>query len=239
MPNVNDVENGAQEIGHVRRKPGKGYPTPCMSCTDKMTKWCYMGIQGRDLMDILSKPIYLKSLIICTEDLVRDEVKIAAEKAFKRESEILKDKIKGNFKFQLPMILTATLPLNNNDLRLNNNNTLETGNFATTSINWTKYKNGCGNFEKSEISGNFKWVKNGCYEVVVGNTGLKLGANKDLVVDEKDMVKLRSRLCKNEIKRDIESIRNKLNIERKDESMYQINWQILRNNSFFSRWINV
>ncbi|KAL3284444.1 hypothetical protein HHI36_018603 [Cryptolaemus montrouzieri] len=55
---------GYHITGVVRTKPGRGDPTLSVSCTDKMTKWCHLGIQGAILSLLLKEPIYLVSLVV-------------------------------------------------------------------------------------------------------------------------------------------------------------------------------
>ena len=38
-------EQGLQATGVLRRKPGRGDATLSMSCSDKLAKWCCLGIQ--------------------------------------------------------------------------------------------------------------------------------------------------------------------------------------------------
>ncbi|XP_045461939.1 tRNA-specific adenosine deaminase 1 [Harmonia axyridis] len=71
-------EGAAYHItGVVRTKPGRGDPTLSVSCSDKMTKWCYLGLQGALMSIYLEEPIYLSTLTIvgntpfCTESLER------------------------------------------------------------------------------------------------------------------------------------------------------------------------
>ncbi|XP_066256507.1 tRNA-specific adenosine deaminase 1 [Euwallacea similis] len=51
-------------LGLVRTKPGRGDPTASVSCSDKLAKWCHLGIQGSLLMIFLEKPIYLSTFTI-------------------------------------------------------------------------------------------------------------------------------------------------------------------------------
>ncbi|XP_066148455.1 tRNA-specific adenosine deaminase 1 [Euwallacea fornicatus] len=51
-------------LGLVRTKPGRGDPTSSVSCSDKLAKWCHLGIQGSLLMTFLEKPIYLSTFTI-------------------------------------------------------------------------------------------------------------------------------------------------------------------------------
>lgn len=39
-------EQGQQEAGVLRRKPGRGEATLSMSCSDKLAKWCCLGLQA-------------------------------------------------------------------------------------------------------------------------------------------------------------------------------------------------
>lgn len=51
-------------LSQVRTKPGRGERTLSVSCSDKISKWINLGIQGSLLGILLKKPIYLKSIII-------------------------------------------------------------------------------------------------------------------------------------------------------------------------------
>lgn len=55
----------SQDIGEVRTKPGKGIRTLSVSCSDKLSRWNILGIQGALLDSILDRPIYLSSFTIC------------------------------------------------------------------------------------------------------------------------------------------------------------------------------
>ena len=55
---------GAQMPGAARLKPGRGTPTSCMSCSDKMCKWNALGVQGELLAGILERPVRLASITV-------------------------------------------------------------------------------------------------------------------------------------------------------------------------------
>ncbi|XP_059612062.1 tRNA-specific adenosine deaminase 1 [Phlebotomus argentipes] len=67
-----------QTVGCVRTKPGRGVATLSASCSDKMARWCVMGLQGGLLMNVLTSPIYLSS-VIYPRDAILD--KKATERA--------------------------------------------------------------------------------------------------------------------------------------------------------------
>ena len=48
----------------LRTKPGRGERTLSMSCSDKIMKWCTLGLQGGLLSNLLENPIYLESIIV-------------------------------------------------------------------------------------------------------------------------------------------------------------------------------
>lgn len=58
-----DGDSMIQTLGHARTKPGRGFRTLSMSCSDKITRWNVMGVQGGNLSHIM-EPIYLKSYTV-------------------------------------------------------------------------------------------------------------------------------------------------------------------------------
>lgn len=73
VPTASEVETGPQQLGAVRRKPGKGDPTLSLSCSDKIARWACLGLQGCLPSSCLAEPIYLDLLVvgtpgICTAD---------------------------------------------------------------------------------------------------------------------------------------------------------------------------
>lgn len=59
------VDLMSQDIGEIRTKPGKGIRTLSVSCSDKLSRWNILGIQGALLDSILDRPIYLRSFTTC------------------------------------------------------------------------------------------------------------------------------------------------------------------------------
>lgn len=59
------IDKMNQTIGPIRTKPGRGDPTLSVSCSDKLAKWCMVGIQGALLASLIEQPIYLESITFC------------------------------------------------------------------------------------------------------------------------------------------------------------------------------
>ncbi|XP_074595098.1 adenosine deaminase, tRNA-specific 1 [Brevipalpus obovatus] len=59
----------------VRRKPGRGEPCIEPSCVDKLLKWSILGVQGKLLLSITKKPLFISMLVIgnCVETIEYDE----------------------------------------------------------------------------------------------------------------------------------------------------------------------
>ena len=51
-------------LGAIRTKPGRGHPTRSLSCSDKILKWSYLGIQGSILAGMMSGPVPLSSVTV-------------------------------------------------------------------------------------------------------------------------------------------------------------------------------
>ena len=71
------VPNGPQDslrtgieyhtVGPLRIKPGRGFRTISMSCSDKMMKWCTLGLQGGLLANLVSGDgIFLSTVVVAS-----------------------------------------------------------------------------------------------------------------------------------------------------------------------------
>jgi hypothetical protein len=58
--------NSSSDGDELYLKPGKGYQTTSLSCTNKINRWIYQGIEGSLLNQIITTPIRLSALIIQT-----------------------------------------------------------------------------------------------------------------------------------------------------------------------------
>ncbi|KAF5294454.1 hypothetical protein FQR65_LT01580 [Abscondita terminalis] len=74
--NLQDLRTPGSEyhtLGAVRTKPGRGDPTLSVSCSDKLARWCQIGLQGALLARIIKAPIYLSSITVCAETPFNEE----------------------------------------------------------------------------------------------------------------------------------------------------------------------
>ena len=184
---------GAQMPGAARLKPGRGTPTSCMSCSDKMCKWNALGVQGELLAGILQCPVRLASITVAapTDAPDTDAHIIALRRAvFGRiekpynagvgyaQTQLCLRKSDGNnlTKLAAPTLSSHRPPPPN----LSSASGQRLGWVACgSSINWIA--------DSRSVSGG-----GGSTEVTLGATGRKAGFNKKNV----DSPKSASRLCR-------------------------------------------
>lgn len=93
----------SQDIGEIRTKPGKGVRTLSVSCSDKLSRWNILGIQGALLDTILDRPIYLTSFTICGVGNVS-----SIERAiWKRWIDKISITLPERYQMQLPIVAVA------------------------------------------------------------------------------------------------------------------------------------
>ena len=65
-----DAEFGveSQTVGAARLKPGRGPPTSCMSCSDKMARWARLGAQGGLLSAVLATPLRIETVVVAAPE---------------------------------------------------------------------------------------------------------------------------------------------------------------------------
>ncbi len=80
-----DVKGQGQDfhvVGAVRTKPGRGEPTLSLSCSDKLAKWCQVGLQGCLLSSLFEKPLLPSSVIVGSKQFNKESLKRALFERF-------------------------------------------------------------------------------------------------------------------------------------------------------------
>jgi len=82
-----------QEVGAIRWKPGRGDPSFCLSCSDKLCRWGMEGVQGKLLRHVIAEPVRLTSVCVSaprvaeeSRDETRRVVRAALERAVVRRA---------------------------------------------------------------------------------------------------------------------------------------------------------
>lgn len=99
----NTVDLMAQNFGAVRTKPGRGPRTLSVSCSDKLSRWCFAGCQGGLLMTLLEQPIYLETFTLCGISDV-DAIERAIWKRWNVQEEAQPD----TFQLHKPLVLKTS-----------------------------------------------------------------------------------------------------------------------------------
>ncbi|KAH8400548.1 hypothetical protein KR222_006182 [Zaprionus bogoriensis] len=76
-PESEQQDRMVQTPAALRTKPGRGERTLSMSCSDKLSRWNVLGIQGALLDILVEKPIYLASFNFCCPDARPADIKRA------------------------------------------------------------------------------------------------------------------------------------------------------------------
>jgi hypothetical protein len=100
------IGSNYHELGVLRTKPGRGYPTKSMSCSDKITKWLILGIQGSLLTNFLTAPIYLTAIVVGDCPYNNEAMK---RSLIYRSEKIDIVKLPENFKLTSPHFLKSNL----------------------------------------------------------------------------------------------------------------------------------
>ena len=78
-------------LGAIRKKPGRGDPTESLSCSDKMAKWNFIGLQGSFLSVLLQNgPIMWSSLTIGSDQFNAESVNRSLFSRFNDHENVLR-----------------------------------------------------------------------------------------------------------------------------------------------------
>lgn len=92
-----------QKTGEIRNKPGRGQFSLSVSCSDKLSKWNILGLQGALLHKFMEQPIYLKSITICGSVTSSCNIE-AMQRALWGRWSLLNSKNIMGFKMQRPIV---------------------------------------------------------------------------------------------------------------------------------------
>lgn len=194
IPEARMVESydGAQALGIVRRKPGKGLATSSVSCSDKILKWNVLGFQGCLLRSLLDRPIYFNNITVAyamrdgtgkSNELASDALKRALWQ--RADAHIRRDRRAETClpPTKLHALVVSPETLDAHGLIQSESRSSSSG----ASVSWWAKPSTDWKSSQTEICSRIpKGDKNFC-EIIVGKTGYKMGSPKLFPKDVKQI----------------------------------------------------
>ena len=183
-------------LGAVRRKPGRGSATHCMSCSDKLCKWALLGVQGSLALSVLSRPVYLSSIVAHAAPDVADAAAASLRRAVADRAALRAHALAEPFAFRAPVCLAAPSPVPPPSVIVGDAalGTAPAG--VLTPAPAAPGQRGADGARMPKLCGqSINWSRPNTHEVTIGARGVRAGSGK-LASGQEVPERLRSRLCK-------------------------------------------